>query len=177
MAAGLLGGVPGGFNVATYINVRIGGRSRIAGIISALVVLAALLGTATILERVPWAVLAAILIRVGLGLIDWHFFRRLRHISPDFAAVMLVTIVCGLWFDFITAIVVGLVVSGLLGARRTEVLEARKPSLRAAAGPTHPGHGRHRRILRSLRGKGGRNSIARPDLGRIGSRSNADCRS
>ena len=83
IAAGLIGGLPGaGASVSTATNIRAGGRTRLSGILRALFLLALLLGLGNLVEPVPHAVLAAILIRVGWGLIDWDLLRERAPSDP-----------------------------------------------------------------------------------------------
>ena len=126
LAAGLIGGMPAATSLTTFVNIRIGGRSPLAGIAASLVLFTAVISLASVIERVPWAVLAAILIEVGWDIIDWGFVKRIHRISRDHIAVMLITFFLALWVDFMSAIVLGLVVSGFVNARRIEELEVQR---------------------------------------------------
>ena len=110
----------------TFANAFSGGRSPVAGLTVALVVLLVILVLAPVAERIPFAVLAAILMVNGWNIIDWRFITHIHRVSKSYAFVMLLT--CALvWFvDLVAAIVIGLVVAGLLGARRVENLEVRE---------------------------------------------------
>lgn len=125
IAAGLVGGLPGSVSQGSFINVYSGGRSPVAGITVAALVLSVILFLAPVAEHIPLAVLAGILIVNGWNIIDWRFVTHLHTVSRRYAFVMLLT--CGLilFVDMITAILVGLVVAGLTSARRTESLEVR----------------------------------------------------
>ena len=66
LAAGILGTLPGaGATMGTVTNIRAGGRSPLAGVLAAVLLLALLLGFGWIAEPVPLAVLAGILMKVG----------------------------------------------------------------------------------------------------------------
>ena len=68
MVSGLIGGLPGaGATMRTVINVRAGGRTPLSGVLRAVILLALVLGLGPLAEQVPHAVLAGILIKVGLS--------------------------------------------------------------------------------------------------------------
>ena len=124
IAAGLVGGLPGGANTAgTFANVLSGGRSPVAGITVALLLLAVPIALGSIAERVPYAVLAAIMMLVGWQLIDWRFVTRIHRVSRGYALVMLLTCFLVLFVDIIAGVVVGLVIAAVSGARRIQHLE------------------------------------------------------
>ncbi len=124
IAAGLTGGMPGSFAAGTMPNALSGGRSPVAGLTVAGIILAVILFLGPVAERIPFAVLAAILLVTGWTFLDWRFIRRLHRVSRSFAIVMILTFVLALLVDFATAIVIGLVVAALTGSRRLEGLEA-----------------------------------------------------
>ena len=124
IAAGFTGGMPGSFGAGTLPNALSGGRSPVAGLTVAGIILAVILFLGPVAERIPFAVLAAILIVAGGNFIDWRFIKRIHRVSRSFAIVMLLTFVLALLVDFATAIVIGLVVAALTGSRRLEGLEA-----------------------------------------------------
>ena len=124
MAAGFTGGMPGSFGAGTLSNALSGGRSPVAGLTVAGIILAVILFLGPVAERIPFAVLAAILIITGWNFIDWRFIKRIHRVSRSFAIVLLLTFVLALLVDFATAIVIGLVVAALTGSRRLESLEA-----------------------------------------------------
>ena len=126
IATGSIGGLAGSAGQGTFANVYSGGRSPVAGLIVAVVILLVIFAMGPIAERVPFAVLAAILMMNAWNIIDWRFLTHIHRVSKSYAFVMLLT--CALvWFvDFVAAIVIGLVVAGLLAARRVENLEVRE---------------------------------------------------
>lgn len=123
IAAGVTGGMPGSFAAGTMPNALSGGRSPVAGLTVAGIILAVILFLGPVAERIPFAVLAAILIVTGWTFLDWRFIRRIHRVSRSFAIVMVLTFVLALLVDFATAIVIGLVVAALTGSRRLESME------------------------------------------------------
>ena len=77
IAAGLIGGNPGGASSTTFLNLQAGGRSRIAGVTAAAVVALAL---AVPFDQIPLSALAGIIMVTGYRIIDWEFLRRVRSI-------------------------------------------------------------------------------------------------
>ena len=125
IAAALIGGMSGAASSATFINVFSGGRTLIAGLTVAAFLLAVIVFMGPIVEHIPLAVLAAILIAAGWNLIDWRFIRRMHRIPVSYSLVLVVTCVLALLTSLAAALVVGLVVAWLLNARRLEDLEIR----------------------------------------------------
>ncbi len=123
-AAGLIGGLPGaGTPVYTVPNIRAGGRTRAAGAIFALFLLAILLGLGPYVESIPLAALAGVLIKVGWDIIDWGLLTRLHRIKREHLFVLLTTLLLTVFVDLISAVAIGLIVAGLAHAGQLENLE------------------------------------------------------
>ncbi len=123
-AAGLIGGLPGaGTPVYTVPNIRSGGRTRAAGVIFALFLLAILLGLGPYVESIPLAALAGVLIKVGWDIIDWRLLTRLHRIKREHLFVLLTTLGLTVFVDLISAVAIGLIVAGLAHAGQLENLE------------------------------------------------------
>ena len=126
--SGLIGGLPGGATVlTTVVNIRAGGRSPIAGVIVALLMLAAALGAGALTEPIPQAVLAGILVKIGWDVIDWRFLRRflrrVRQLPRGHVAVMSMTLIVMIFTDVVTAVAIGLILAGMANAARLESIE------------------------------------------------------
>lgn len=90
VASAVIGGMPGAGQMgATLVNMSSGGVSRFSGVIEGVLSLAAFLVLGTLISWVPVAGLAAILIIVGVRMIDRHSFQFLRQRSTilDFAVI------------------------------------------------------------------------------------------
>ena len=123
-AAGLVGGLPGaGTPVYTVPNIRAGGKTRAAGVAFALLLLALLLGLGQFVESIPLAALAAVLLKVGWDLVDWHVLTRLHRIRRDHLVVILTTLGLAVFVDLVTAVAVGVIASGLARAAQLEQTE------------------------------------------------------
>lgn len=125
IVAALFGGLSAAASSATFVNIFSGGRTVIAGLTVAAFLLVVLVFAGPVVEHIPLAVLAAILIAAGWNLIDWRFVRRLHRIPASFSIVMVVTVILSVFTTLAAALLVGLVVAWLLNARRLEELEMR----------------------------------------------------
>ncbi|MYH39537.1 MAG: SulP family inorganic anion transporter [Candidatus Dadabacteria bacterium] len=118
LAAGILGALPGaGATLGTVTNIRAGGRSPLAGILTAILLLGLLLGFGWIAEPIPLAVLAGILIKVGWDIIDWRFVVHLRAIRLEYVLIMLLTFLVTVFVDLVTAVALGLIAAGVVRSR------------------------------------------------------------
>ena len=123
MAAGFVGGLPGAGNLATVVNLRAGGRTQVSGVLRATILLAIALGLGGYVENVPHAVLAGILVKVGWDLIDWRFLTRIHRVQREHLMVMLITLALTILLDLTTAVAIGLIAAGMVGARESERLQ------------------------------------------------------
>jgi len=124
LAAGLIGGLPGaGTPVYTVANIRAGGRTRVSGLICALLLLALLLGLAPYADPIPLAALAGVLFKVGWDLVDWSLLMRLRKLRGEYAVTIVVTTLIAVFIGPIMAVVLGMIISFLAGALRVGQLE------------------------------------------------------
>ncbi|MEO0349337.1 MAG: SulP family inorganic anion transporter [Cyanobacteria bacterium P01_A01_bin.15] len=113
--AGLFGGLPGaGATMRTVINVQSGGKTNLSGMIHAIVLAVIVLRAGALTEPIPHAVLAGILIKVGIDIIDWGFLKRAHHLSTKGAGLMYLVLGLTVFVDLITAVAVGVFVANLL---------------------------------------------------------------
>ncbi|WP_419946130.1 SulP family inorganic anion transporter [Candidatus Poriferisodalis sp.] len=124
--AAMFGGLPGaGSPSATQANIRAGAQTRIAGAVSAVLalVLIIVLSVSGLIDTVPYAVLAGILLWIGLGLIDWRLITHLYRVQREHMLVMLLTLGLTVFVDLLVAIAAGVVAAALASSRRFERLE------------------------------------------------------
>ncbi len=111
---GFFGGMGGCAMIGqSMINVKSGGRTRIAGIAAALFLLSFILFAAPLIEQIPLAALVGVMFMVVIGTFAWNTF-RIMLVSTKFATfvTLLVTVVTVLE-DLAIAVVVGVIVSTL----------------------------------------------------------------
>ena len=130
MAAGLFGGIPGaGATMRTVVNIRTGGVTKISGMLHSLLLLAVVVVLAPLASKIPHAVLAGILVKVGYDIIDVSYLKR-AHRGPRFDLVLMVMVLSlTVFVDLITAVVAGVVVAAVAFVK--QVADAQ---LAAAAG-------------------------------------------
>jgi SulP family sulfate permease len=130
VAAGFFGGIPGaGATMRTVVNIRTGGVTKISGMLHSLLLLAVVLVLAPMASKIPHAVLAGILVKVGYDIIDLSYLKR-AHRGPRFdLALMVMVLSLTVFVDLITAVVAGVVVAAVAFVK--QVADAQ---LAAAAG-------------------------------------------
>lgn len=113
--SGLFGGIPGaGATMRTLVNVRSGGKTRISGMIHALVLLFIAIGLGKYAALIPKSVLAGILITVGISILDYRALRQIRQIPLTDAVIMVIVLVITVLFDLLIAVGVGILLASIL---------------------------------------------------------------
>lgn len=125
LISGLCGGLPGaGATMRTVINVKTGGKTPISGMIHALVLLIIVLRAGELTENIPHTVLAGILIKVGIDIIDWSFIKRAHQISLKATGLMYIVLFLTVFVDLITAVAVGVFFANLLTIKSLSDLQS-----------------------------------------------------
>lgn len=116
----LFGGIPATGAIArTAANIKNGGRTPIAGIVHALVLMLILLAFMPYAALIPMPVIAAILFVVAYNMSGWRTFAKLCKIAPKSdIIVLLTTFVLTVVFDLVVAIGVGMVLVCILFVKR-----------------------------------------------------------
>lgn len=114
MGAALLGGLPGaGATMRTVINANSGGKTKISGVFAGLFLLVVLLGLGNVVAFIPNAVLAGILITVGIGIIDYKAFKHLKSVPKADVAIMFTVLGLTVFVDLLVAVAVGMVLASI----------------------------------------------------------------
>ncbi len=122
--AGLFGGLPGaGATMRTVVNVRAGGTGPLSGVIHALLLLAVALGLGFMFEGIPQAVLAGILVKVGIDIIDWPFLKRFHRLPAFTVFLTLLVLVLTVFVDLMTAVFIGVFIKNLVTLDKLSDLE------------------------------------------------------
>ena len=125
LISGLFGGLPGaGATMRTVINVKTGGKTPISGMVHALVLLIIVLQAGSLTENIPHTVLAGILIKVGIDIIDWSFIKRAHQISVKATGLMYLVMFLTVFVDLITAVAVGVFFANLLTVKSLSDLQS-----------------------------------------------------
>ena len=115
----LFGGIPATGAIArTMTNINNGGRTPIAGIIHAVVLLLIFLFLMPLAKYIPMACLAGVLVVVSYGMSGWRSFKALMKNPKGDVSVLLITFFLTIIFDLTVAIEVGLIIACLLFMRR-----------------------------------------------------------
>lgn len=119
----IFGGIPATGAIArTMTNINNGGRTPVAGVVHAAVLLLILLFFGDLTKHIPMACLAGVLIIVAYNMSEWRTFRSLMRNQRSDAAVLLTTFFLTVIFDLTIAIQVGLLLAVLLFIRRVSAV-------------------------------------------------------
>ncbi len=127
IASGLFGGLPGaGATMGTVVNIKAGGRTALSGLFRAAILLVVVLGASGLTQSIPLSVLAGIIIKVGIDIIDWGFLKRAHYISRKSAAIMYGVIFLTVFVDLVVAVGVGIFVANILTIDKLSQLRSEK---------------------------------------------------
>jgi SulP family sulfate permease len=125
--AALFGGIPGaGATIRTVVNINAGGKTKLSGMIAGVMLLLIMLLMAPIASKIPAAVLAGILITVGIGVMDYKGLKAIPYLPKDIqlkkltikfsseVLIMLTVLLLSTFWDLIYAVGIGLVIASLM---------------------------------------------------------------
>ncbi|MBB06285.1 MAG: sodium-independent anion transporter [Pseudooceanicola sp.] len=111
---GFFGGMGGCAMIGqSMINVKSGGRTRVAGIASALLLLSFILFASPLIEQIPLAALVGVMFMVVIGTFAWNSLKILAKVPLTDAFVIILVTVVTVYADLAVAVVVGVIVSAL----------------------------------------------------------------
>ena len=130
---GFFGGMGGCAMIGqSIINVRSGGRTRIAGIAAALFLLIFILHTSALIEMIPIAALVGVMFMVVIGTFAWNSLKILFLVPKSDAIVIILVTAVTVAADLAVAVIVGVIFSALVfawkSASRIRAIE--RPSIR-----------------------------------------------
>jgi len=130
---GFFGGMGGCAMIGqSMINVKSGGRTRIAGIAAALFLLLFILYASSLIELIPIAALVGVMFMVVIGTFAWNSLKILFFVPKSDALVIILVTVVTVLEDLAIAVIVGVIVSALVfawkSASRIRAIE--RPSIR-----------------------------------------------
>uniref|UniRef100_UPI0018CC499A SulP family inorganic anion transporter n=1 Tax=Planktothrix serta TaxID=1678310 RepID=UPI0018CC499A len=133
--AGLFGGLPGaGATMRTVVNVQAGGKTPLSGMIHAVVLLVVVFQAGPLTAQIPNAVLAGLLLKVGIDILDWGFIKRAPRISLKGTGLMYLVLFLTVFVDLITAVLVGAFIANVLTIKRLSDLQS--DNIQAITDPT-----------------------------------------
>lgn len=148
--AGFFGGIPGaGATMRTVVNIRSGGQTKISGMIHGALLFAVAVSLGPLASKIPHAVLAGILVKVGYDIIDIAYIKR-AHRGPRWdLALMVIVLGLTVFVDLITAVAVGVVLAALAFVKQTADIQLKTLKSREPATENE----RELELLRSANGK------------------------
>ncbi|MBE5994033.1 MAG: STAS domain-containing protein [Paenibacillaceae bacterium] len=120
ICSALFGGIPATGAIArTAANIKNGGRTPVAGMVHAVMLLLVLVFLMPFAALIPMPAIAAILFMVAYNMSEWRVFLSIVKTAPKSDwSVLLVTFVFTVAFDLVTAIAVGILFASLLFMKR-----------------------------------------------------------
>ncbi len=123
--ASFFGGIPGaGATIRTVVNINSGGKTKLSGMIAGIMLLIILLGLGPIASKIPAAVLAGVLITVGIGVMDYKGLKAIPSLPKDIKVgpvklsseviIMFVVLFLSTFWDLVYAVGIGLVIASLI---------------------------------------------------------------
>jgi len=152
--SGAMGGLPGaGATMRTVINAQAGGKTPLSGMIHALVLLIITLGAGPLTASIPITVLAGILIKVGIDIIDWGFLLRAHRISWKATGIMYGVLLLTAFVNLVLAVGVGMFIANILTLQ--SLTELQMDQVRAVTDPADDERlsDRERELLGAARGR------------------------
>lgn len=121
----LFGGLPGaGATIRTVVNIKAGGATRLSGMTSGVLLLLILLALGPVASQIPAAVLAGILITVGISVMDYKGLKAIATLPRDIelgplkfsseVLIMIVVMLLSTFWNLVYAVGVGLVIASLM---------------------------------------------------------------
>lgn len=114
-AAALFGGIPGaGATIRTVVNINSGGKTKLSGMVAAILLLVVLIALGPIASQIPAAVLAGILITVGIGVMDYKGLKAIPHMPRTEVIIMIVVLLLATFWNLVYAVGIGLVIASII---------------------------------------------------------------
>ena len=132
---GFFGGMGGCAMIGqSMINVKSGGRTRLAGVSAALFLLVIILVASSLIEQIPIAALVGVMFMVVIGTFAWSSLKTLFKVPKADALVIIVVTIVTVMADLAIAVVVGVILSALVYAWNAakQITASTRPSVREA---------------------------------------------
>ena len=140
--AALFGGIPGaGATIRTVVNINAGGKTKLSGMISGIMLLIIMLGLGPIASKIPAGVLAGILITVGIGVMDYKGLKAIPSLPRDLkigplklsseVLIMIIVLLLSTFWNLVYAVGIGLVIASLMFMKKIGDLTAERSDVKA----------------------------------------------
>jgi SulP family sulfate permease len=129
--AAIFGGIPGaGATIRTVVNIQAGGKSKLSGMIAGVLLLFILIALGPFASQIPAAVLAGILITVGIGVMDYKGLGALKNMPQEEIVVMFVVLLLSVFWNLVYAVGIGLVIASLIFMKKMSDITAQESEIK-----------------------------------------------
>ncbi len=129
--AAIFGGIPGaGATIRTVVNINAGGKTKLSGMVAGILLLVILLVLGPIASQIPAAVLAGILITVGIGVMDYKGLKAIPYMPRPEVIIMIVVLVLSSVWNLVYAVGIGLVIASLMFMKKIGDLTAKRSDVK-----------------------------------------------
>ena len=139
--AALFGGIPGaGATIRTVVNINAGGKTKLSGMIAGIMLLIIMLGLGPVASKIPAAVLAGILITVGIGVMDYKGLKAIPFLPRDIkfgpiklsseVLIMMIVLLLSTFWNLVYAVGIGLVIASLMFMKKIGDLTAERSDVK-----------------------------------------------
>lgn len=142
--ASVFGGIPGaGATIRTVVNINAGGKTKLSGMIAGIMLLIIVLGLGPIASKIPAAVLAGILVTVGISVMDYKGLKAIPSLPKDIkfkflpfklsseVLIMLIVLILSTFWNLVNAVGIGLVIASLVFMKRIGDLTAERSDVKS----------------------------------------------
>lgn len=140
--AAIFGGIPGaGATIRTVVNINSGGKTKLSGMIAGLMLLVIFLVLGKVASQIPAAVLAGILITVGIGVMDYKGLKAIPSLPRDIkfgpiklsseVMIMLTVLLLSTFWNLVYAVGIGLVIASLMFMKKIGDLTGERSDIKA----------------------------------------------
>ena len=139
--AAIFGGIPGaGATIRTVVNIKSGGKTKLSGMIAGIMLLIILLALGPVASKIPAAVLAGILITVGIGVMDYKGLKAIPSLPRDMkigplkvsseVIIMLIVLVLSSIWNLVYAVGIGMIIASLMFMKKIGDLTAQSSDVK-----------------------------------------------
>ncbi len=140
--ASIFGGLPGaGATIRTVVNINSGGKTKLSGMIAGVLLLTILMAMGPVASQIPAAVLAGILITVGIAVMDYKGLKAIPNLPRDVkigplklsseVLVMLVVLVLSTFWNLVYSVGIGLIIASVMFMKKMGDLTAERSNVKS----------------------------------------------
>jgi len=139
--AAIFGGIPGaGATIRTVVNINAGGKTRLSGMTAGVLLLIVLLALGPVASKIPAAVLAGILLTVGIGVMDYKGLKAIPNLPKDIQfgpvklssemIIMFIVMMLSTFWNLVNAVGIGLIIASLMFMKKMGDFTAKRSELK-----------------------------------------------